>query len=352
MTNGTSAGRWRLRSVHVLPDEALAVMFRNALTTSVALAVMLAATPLPSPDRPLAPPSSERSGDALRCAVRVEVGGLVTARGRVATKFARARVTLLRRDRGVFVPVDTGRVDARGRYLVRAAAPVAAGTYAHRVTIRSAGSTRTVRRFGVSVVDRASMTPTPTPVPPVGPQGDPADWTYLGGTRIARWDPCRTITWSVTGLAPYGEALVDLETAFSRLAVATGLTFEQVADPEASVFDVTWTNASSDARLAGTVVGFGGIRSFERLDGVSEVVSGYVLLDQDHTLPAGFAAVGSSWGKTMLHEMSHAVGLGHAAGADQLMYPQVARTPADFGAGDLAGLHAVGSSQGCLAPAA
>ena len=115
---------------------------------------------------------------------------------------------------------------------------------------------------------------------------------------------------------------------------------------------MTWTNASSDARLAGTVVGFGGNQSSARLDGASEVVSGYVLLDQDHALPGGFAAVGSSWGKTMLHEMSHAVGLGHAAGAEQLMYPQVAPTPAEFGAGDLTGLHAVGAGQGCLAPAA
>lgn len=245
----------------------------NALATSVALVLMLAATPLSSPDRTLAPPSSARSGDALRSAVQV---------------------------------------DARGRYLVRSAAPVAAGTYAHRVTIGAAGSTRTVKRFDVLVVDQK-------PVPPVGPQGDPADWTYLGGTRIARWDPCHPIMWSVTGTAPYGEALVDLQTAFSRLAAATGLSFEQVADPEASAFDATWTDAATDARLAGTVVGFGGNRSTARTNSVSEVVSGYVLLDQDHTLPAGFGVVGSSWGKTMLHEMTHAVGLGHAAGADQLM---------------------------------
>lgn len=338
--------------------------FFNALATSVALALTLAAAPLASSDRPLAPPSSSRygdaqhavaladsgdSGDALRAALKVEGGDVVTALGRVPAKFAGARVKLLRRDKRAFVTVGTGRVDARGGYRVRSAAPVTVGTYGHRVTISVAGSTRTVKRFDVRVADRTptTVTPTPTPLPPVGPQGDPNDWTYLGGTRIARWDPCHPVTWSVTGSAPYGEALVDLETAFSRLATATGLTFEQVADPETSAFDVTWTNAATDARLAGTVVGFGGNRSTARLDGVSEVVSGYVLLDRDHALPAGFG-IGSSWGKTMLHEMTHAVGLGHAAGADQLMYPVVAQTPADFGAGDLSGLRAVGAGQGCF----
>lgn len=327
-------------------------MFYNALTTLVALALMLASTPIPSPDRALAPPSSARSGDALRAAVQVEVGGVVAARGRVPAKFARAKVRLQRRHAGAFVTVDAGRVDARGRYQVRSTAPVAAGTYAHRVTISRAGSTRTVRRFDVLVADPTPMTPTPTPVPTtvpaVGPQGDPADWTYLGGTRIARWDPCHTITWSMAGTAPYAEALVDLQTAFSRLAATTGLTFEQVAGPDVSALDVTWTNAATDARLAGTVVGFGGNRSSARSNGVNEIVDGYVLLDQEHSLPGGFGVVGSSWGKTMLHEMAHAIGLGHAAGADQLMFPKVAQTPAEFGAGDLTGLQAVGAGQGCF----
>ena len=47
MTNGP--GRSMAAPLRpVLPDEALAVKFRIALTTAVALAMMLAATPLPS----------------------------------------------------------------------------------------------------------------------------------------------------------------------------------------------------------------------------------------------------------------------------------------------------------------
>ena len=256
---------------------------------------------------------------------------------------------LLRRDQGAFVTVGTGRVDARGGYRVRSAAPVAAGTYAHRVTISAQGSTRTVKRFGVLVMDPRPMvaTPTPTTHPDRGPPGRPERLDLPRRHPDRSLGPVPPITWSVTGTAPYAEALADLETAFSRLAAATGLTFEQVADPEASTFDVTWTNAAADARLAGTVVGFGGNQSTARPGGVSEIVSGYVLLDQEHALPAGFAArrVLGQGDAPRDDPRRRARPRGRCRPADVL---EVAQTPADFGAGDLTGLTAVGAGQGCF----
>ncbi len=48
------------------------------------------------------------------------------------------------------------------------------------------------------------------------------------------------------------------------------------------------------------------------------------------------------------HELAHALGLGHATGADQVMYPGAGpNSPTDYQAGDLAGLSRVGASAGC-----
>lgn len=44
----------------------------------------------------------------------------------------------------------------------------------------------------------------------------------------------------------------------------------------------------------------------------------------------------------VLHELGHLVGLGHVTDATQLMYPEGQPGVTDFGAGDLAGLAALG----------
>ncbi len=293
-------------------------------------------------------PSVESSAALHDASVRqVEAGQTVRVDGRVAKRLARGTATLSRVGNGTRQRIDTSRVDARRRYTLKGAAPLRVGRYSYEVTVRLKGTARTIKRFKVVVVGTPTSTPTPTPVT-TGPQGDANDWTYLGGSRVARWDPCNSITWSVTGASPYADAQADLATSFARISAATGLSFVQVTDPAASTFDVAWTNAAAEPRLAGSVVGLGGFTSYSQLVGPSEVVSGYVLLDNEHALSGGFSSLGASWGKVMMHEMSHAVGLGHAAGAEQIMYPTVVPSPAEFGAGDLTGLTAVGAAQGCF----
>jgi predicted Zn-dependent protease len=44
-----------------------------------------------------------------------------------------------------------------------------------------------------------------------------------------------------------------------------------------------------------------------------------------------------------MHELGHAVGLGHAQHPAEIMYPVLTRKPARWGAGDLAGLRVLGS---------
>ncbi|MCH9816567.1 MAG: matrixin family metalloprotease [Actinomycetia bacterium] len=77
---------------------------------------------------------------------------------------------------------------------------------------------------------------------------------------------------------------------------------------------------------------------------------GYALLDAKKALKLkrGFKS-GASRGNLLLHEMGHAVGLGHASDPGQLMHPNLSHaTPRGFSDHDQAGLDAVGAKQGCI----
>jgi hypothetical protein len=58
-----------------------------------------------------------------------------------------------------------------------------------------------------------------------------------------------------------------------------------------------------------------------------------------------------TWGRILLHELAHVVGLGHSRDPGSLMYPDAAQQtvrPADFQRNDFAGLRYLGREAGCL----
>jgi hypothetical protein len=79
------------------------------------------------------------------------------------------------------------------------------------------------------------------------------------------------------------------------------------------------------------------------------IVTAQVALDADQRLAGGFGP-GSTDGEVLLHELTHAVGLGHVDDATQVMYYRTTNSESEFGAGDRAGLRAVGAEAGCLPP--
>ena len=97
-----------------------------------------------------------------------------------------------------------------------------------------------------------------------------------------------------------------------------------------------------------------GGRSFP-VDRVS--VSGVLIVNIDATaqdngrsVPAPGFGDGSTWGRILIHELGHLIGLGHVARSDQIMFPElgVQRGEAQFHAGDVAGLRHLGREAGCL----
>lgn len=316
----------------------------------------------------------------VRTAAVVTVGDELVVRGR--TTLRRARVLLQVKHSGRWRRLDRTRTSARGTFRVGEAVK-REGTHRFRVVVSPRSGHDATARFRIKVVPRstvptssptevptdgtsptprpvATSTPTPTastptvapttPTPTAG-AGDPDDWSYItGGTDPIAWNSCSPITWSYQSAGGYSGAQADWERAFALVAERSGLTFEQTAT--AGAINVSWSDAATHPELSGGVVGFGG-PSYRLIDPASNggvrmlIIGGRVVLDREAPISPGHATSGrAGWGQVMVHELMHAVGLGHAAGREQIMYPSTGTLA--MGAGDHTGLRNVGSTRGCL----
>ena len=84
-------------------------------------------------------------------------------------------------------------------------------------------------------------------------------------------------------------------------------------------------------------------------------VQGYVVLNAKYHFAPGFGAGPKyGWqgtrGQLVMHELGHAVGLGHTGDRTQIMYSTMTRKTAAYGAGDRTGLRVLGKVSGCLYP--
>jgi len=179
-----------------------------------------------------------------------------------------------------------------------------------------------------------------------------------------RWDPCEPVPFVVqAGWVP-DSGRADLEEALRRLSEASGLHFVDEGDtdelpsraraayqPERygerwAPLLIGWVPAqATDVGLGGGVQGVSAAVAVPSTGGPS-LVSGQVVLDASNRLAGGFGA-GTTDGEVLLHELAHAVGLGHVLDPTQVMYPQTTSSESVFGAGDRAGLAALGAAAGC-----
>lgn len=253
--------------------------------------------------------------------------------------------------------------------LVGALAPAVAGAVSDgpRALAGGAGPDPAFKRVG-EVTRTARTASTTTSAARTGTTAGSTSYSFstmLDGSPV-RWDPCTPIRWtSNTSRGPAG-GLDVLKAAVARVASLTGTTWEYVGAtttvPRAAYLPtraqssyppvlIGWTDAASSDLLAGQTASVLGMTrtawfGVQMPDGgkIAATRAAVIALDRTDSLPLTGA---TSWKTVALHEVAHAMGLGHVSDKTQLM-ASVLPAVTDLQAGDQAGLQQLGRSSGCV----
>ncbi len=181
--------------------------------------------------------------------------------------------------------------------------------------------------------------------------------------RPVTFDPCRPIHYVVRpdGSPPSGPAM--LAAALAEVSRATGLVFvDDGPTTEAPSLNrhergrwalrstpppvlIAWSTAEEWAGLAGRTAGEAGPVQESYAGGPARYVSGQVVLDAEDLAHApGDRRAAEEVRLVLLHELGHLVGLAHVVDSGQVMHASATGLGA-YGAGDLRGLHELGSGR-------
>ena len=214
----------------------------------------------------------------------------------------------------------------------------------------------------------------------------PLTYTFLSvgpdACTPARFNPCEPVHFIQNGAAAPPFVVENVQDAFRRLAQETGITFidDGLTDESArrgpyvperypgrwAPILIVWEHfpaeqTSGQQQILGNTVPM-------RVDDVTVSARLRFNVDayNDETTKApiqvGFGPPAGSgtgpigrnnitWGRIILHELAHVVGLGHTREEGSLMYPDAAQQtirPTGFSKSDLAGLRNLGRDAGCV----
>ena len=212
------------------------------------------------------------------------------------------------------------------------------------------------------------------------------DYTFLfvgpDGCQPARFNPCAPVRYTLKRRQATDAHVADREEALRKTSAATGLQFEYAgpSTDNAAVaprpvrlpdgtFDwppvlIGWEHLGSGEMFRSpeavrtdpdVVVGGGG----RPLVVENVIVTGHLVLNLDavtdtdtrRPVPHGFGT-GVNWGRIILHELAHVIGLGHVESRTSIMNEALTQqtiSSANWGVGDLIGLRHLGREAGCLA---
>ena len=221
-------------------------------------------------------------------------------------------------------------------------------------------------RTAVTPVVQTATAPAPVAAPATAPNlsaEHATSYTFMSETTPGdpiRWDACGTVHWVFNPANAPAGGLEAVQSAVARISAATGLRFSydgtSEAVPTGAYLDtqtaltgfrpllVGWTTGAASTLLANqpaNLVGMDQTIWARPATGATNIVSGVVALNAAVSARTSGA---NSWYTFALHELGHAVGLGHTSDATQIMAPTIPASAADYGSGDLAGLARVGGT--------